>query len=96
VRVELSAQARSFVERHGGVLYVRATSTRCCRGAMTTLAATTEAPVDATSWRVLAAEGPEVRWCEGALAPPERLVVEVRGRRRPRLAAYWDGCAYRI
>lgn len=42
---------------------------------------------------------------DGALQPgasrrsgdePRELLIELRGRRRPRLVAYWDGCAFKI
>jgi hypothetical protein len=29
-------------------------------------------------------------------AEPEELLLEMRGRRRPRLTACWDGCAFKI
>ena len=40
-------------------------------------------------------DGIDVRFHGGSVRQPELLVIELRGVRRRRLVAFWDGCAYR-
>jgi len=92
MRVIAAPDVVDRVETEGGKLYVWARSTRCCSGRLTFLEAATEAP--AREFRAVGGDGFEV-FLDSRLAPlPEELHVELHGRRRPRLAAYWNGCAY--
>ena len=96
MEVRVTPEARDYVATHGGAVYVRARSTRCCSGSMVSLVATTTTPRDAG--RFVAADDPYgvVRYLGDGLGGPAELTIELRGSRRPRLAAYWDGCAYRL
>ncbi len=80
------------VQAEGGKLFVWARSTRCCSGSLTFLEAATEAPE--REFRAVGGDGFEVFLDARLARAPEELHVELHGRRRPRLAAYWDGCAY--
>ena len=80
------------VQTEGGKLFVWARSTRCCAGRLTFLEASTDAP--ALEFRVVGNDGFEVFLDTRLARTPDELHVELHGRRRPRLAAYWDGCAY--
>jgi hypothetical protein len=92
VRVVASPAVVRRVQTEGGKLFVWARSTRCCRGSVTFLEASTEAP--AREFRAVGGDAFEVFLDTRLARTPEELHVELHGRRRPRLAAYWDGCAY--
>jgi hypothetical protein len=89
----VSDEVRSHIADHGGALYVRATSRRCCTGALTTLEATTDAPVDLAAYRRVETDGVVVYLRRSPRGEPAELVLTLEGRRRPRPCAYWDGCA---
>jgi hypothetical protein len=38
----------------------------------------------------------EIQLLDAGVGFPRQITVKVRGRLRPRLVAYWDGCAYRL
>lgn len=40
------------------------------------------------------APGFELWFDPGVLRPPSVLHLEMKGRRKKRVAAYWDGCAF--
>jgi hypothetical protein len=41
-------------------------------------------------------EGLKIQLLDAGLGFPRQITVELRGKIRPRLVAYWDGCAYRM
>ena len=92
MRVIASPEAARRVQREGGKLFVWARSTRCCSGRLTFLEAATEAPE--RDFRAVGADGFEVYLDARLGREPDELHVELHGRRHPRLAAYWNGCAY--
>ena len=93
MRLEVSDGLRCFVADRGGTLYVRATSSRCCTGALTILDATTERPADLTDYRRLE-DGDLVVFVRfPGPRRPDELVLTLEGRRRPRPRAYWNGAA---
>jgi hypothetical protein len=95
VDVTISPDAQRFIAARGGVVYVRVAHTRCCSGTLTRLEAATSAPRDADSYAPWPTPGADLRFRGGPTIPSE-LLIELTGRLRPRLAAYWDGCAYRL
>jgi hypothetical protein len=95
MRVLASPEATALVREQGGHLYVWPKRLRCCRGVIFLESATTE-PVRGVTFRFVAAEPFAVLFPEGIVRLPDELHVEVHGRRRRRLEAYWDGCAYVI
>ncbi len=92
MRVVAAPEVVDRVQAEGGKLFVWARSTRCCSGSVTFLEAATDAP--AREFRSLGGDGFEVLLDARLARTPDELHVELHGRRRPRLAAYWDGCAY--
>jgi hypothetical protein len=96
VRVTTSAEAQELVQERGGRLYVWGKTTRCCHDSITFLETASE-PGGRRFRRVEAAglerQGLEL-YLEDRLAEPDELVVEVVGRRRRQVRAYWNGCAY--
>ena len=92
MRVVASEAAVRRVQSEGGKLFVWAKTVRCCSGRSTHLEAATHAPEG--EFRLVGGDGFEVLLDSRIARPPEELHVELHGRLRPRLAAYWDGCAY--
>jgi hypothetical protein len=97
MRVRTTPGAADLIVRSGGRLFVWATDHRCCGGRLTTLEVATEPPASrrraADVFRLIAAEDFTLFVATGARTPDE-LVLEAKGRRRPRIRAYWDGCVY--
>jgi len=93
MKVIASEEAAAFVQAHGGRLFVWTRSRRCCSGPITFLAAGFE-PEAGRSFREAEADGFELRFSPGRLKPPSELRLELRGRRRRHLEAYWDGCLF--
>ena len=96
--VEISGEAADFVRRRGGRLWVWAAHPRrCCSGAPAWMHAAT-APPGLSGFSPLTADdaqnarGVQI-WFRGVGdRRPDVLEVGLRGRRRPRVEAYWDGC----
>jgi hypothetical protein len=95
VDVVVTEEAKAYVWKRGGVLYVRPSHHRCCGGALTVLDSTTELPPDASEFLGVGSEGIEVRFRRDPAGQPRELVIEMRGTVRRRPVAYWDGCAFR-
>lgn len=55
-----------------------------------------EAPADAGGFVQVASDDIDVRFSGRASDHPKELSIEMRGRRRRRPVAYYDGCAYKI
>jgi len=97
VRVEASAEAIAFVQARGGRLWVWAAHPRmCCAGTPAYMHAATQAPAGLTGFIRLPSDELELWFRVPAGAPPEVLEIGLRGRRRPRVEAYWDGCAFAL
>jgi hypothetical protein len=92
VKVVASAEAVNLVRDRGGRLYVWATAERCCSGAHARLRASTE-PDAERDFDLVPAEGFVVFFARMG-REPEELHVDVRGRRKKRIEAYWDNCAW--
>ena len=98
-KIELSDQAREFVAARGGTLYLRVRHNRCCSGGLTFLDAATNADRDGDRYEKLSVENHDhldVRLFHLGSVLPSTVSVDVRGKMRPHLVAYWDGCAYRL
>src|SRR6266851_195599 len=93
MRVDVSAEAAAFVRAHGGRLWVwAARPRRCCQGTPAYMHAATEPPPDLSAFHPVPADGLEVCFRASAGRFPDVLEIGLRGRRRPRVEAYWDGC----
>jgi hypothetical protein len=98
MRVEVSPEAAAFVTLHGGVLWVWAAKPRmCCAAAPSYMHAATEPPRGRTAGFVrLPGTGFDL-WFRAPAGPsPEVLEIGLRGRRHPRVEAYWDGCLFAL
>jgi hypothetical protein len=96
MEVVLSDSAAVFVAARGGVVFVRADQSHCCSGPLTTLKVGTAPPLNSADYVASDVKGIEVKYSGGPSGQPDQLVIELRGKHRPRLAAYWDGCAYKL
>jgi hypothetical protein len=95
VDVVVSDSARDYLVAHGGVAFVRPHSFRCCSGALTLLDIDISAPADAERFSPTDAKDVDIRFLMSSLGAPSQLVIDTKGRKRHRLVAYWDGCAYK-
>lgn len=93
VRVIGSPRAVERIRELGGRLYVRAARHRCCGGGFTLLDVSTELPPAGTFDRV-EADGFELFLDRSLASIAAELHVEERGWIKPRIEAYWNGCAY--
>jgi hypothetical protein len=75
---------------------LRVRHNRCCSGGLTFLDADTSADRDADRYEQLSVADLDVRLFHLGSVLPSVVSVEVRGKLRPHLVAYWDGCAYRL
>ncbi len=96
MRVVVSDEVREYVEENGGVLYVSANRRQCCSGAMTVLDASTRTPANPEAYVPAEPGNPQVRYRTGDATEPDELVIEMKGVRRKRPVAYWNGCAFKI
>lgn len=96
MRVVTTPEARAFVQRRGGKLFVWPDRHRCCRVSLTFLQTSTDPPPEAFDYVRIDAEGFSVFTDPAIRRLPEELELQLRGRRRPHVEAYWDGCAYAI
>jgi Ni,Fe-hydrogenase I small subunit len=92
MKLTASPQVAAFVREHGGRVFVWAHVHACC-GGFTSLVARSEPDPNRIFTR-LEAPGFELWLDPGRSSMPDELVLEIRGRRRPRVEAYWDGCAF--
>jgi hypothetical protein len=93
VLVKVSSDAASFVQGTGGRLWVWAAHSRvCCAGSPAWMHAATEPPAGLSGFRRVAAGDLQI-WFRGVGGRlPDVLEIGLRGTRRPRVEAYWDGC----
>jgi hypothetical protein len=107
VLVNVSYEAAEFVRSRGGRLWVWAAHPRmCCSGAPAWMHAATEPPPGLAGFSQVAAQPPADPTGFGQVAAddlqlwfrgvgglaPDVLEIALRGGRRPRVEAYWDGC----
>ncbi len=70
--VVVSPEAMTFAAGHGGIVYVRSNSHRCCASPLTLLDTTTEAPIDAGPFVDLPAGDLTVRLLRRSRGRPSR------------------------
>ncbi len=94
MRLVASPDAVTLVQERGGKLFVRESRIRsgCCARPVTFLKASTEP--DDHVFRQVADGEIELYLDERLPGLPDELHLEVRGWRKKRVAAYWNGCAY--
>ena len=97
MRVDMSAEAGEFVRGRGGRLWVWAAHPRvCCWGTPAYMHAATVPPVELSGFSPAHVDGLEVWFRASAGRMPNVLEIGVRGRRHPRVEAYWDGCSFAL
>jgi hypothetical protein len=93
MRILATPEARSRIVDAGGLLFVKLSRLASVRGRIRTLEVTTEPPDDALEYQRFETKG-FVLFLEPGLRPPRELHVDVVGRIRRRVAAFWNGCAF--
>ena len=95
MRVDVSADAAEFVREQGGQLWVWAAHPRvCCWGSPAYLHAATAPPSALSGFSQVRSAGLDLWFRAPAVRLPDFLEIGLRGRRHPRVEAYWDGCSY--
>jgi hypothetical protein len=92
MRVVASPEVAEAVRRTGGRLFVWPEHGKCCGRAGIRLA-TGSSPKAGVEFEQVAADGFELHLARTGRAPDE-LHLDVHGRRKQRVAAYWNGCAW--
>ena len=85
--------AKALIHERGGRLFVWTDLPRCCGGA-TYLRSSFTPRAGRTFWRAGGFDDLELYIDLGRLSPPEELHLDVRGRGRKRVEAYWNGCVF--
>ena len=93
MRVLATAEVRSFIGDHGGMLFVWVKKRRPIRGALRLLLTSTEPPENALEWQRVETKGFLVFLPPG-LRPPAELHLVVKGLLKRRVEAFWEGCAF--
>jgi hypothetical protein len=96
IRIVASDEARHFVRQAGGLLFVWPRRSVANRLALTTLETSCEPPPGALDFRRFEASGFLAFLHPSMQKLPRHLELQVRGWRRRRVAAYWNGLAYII
>jgi hypothetical protein len=97
MRVLVSAAAAELVMTDGGQVWVWAARPRmCCAGAPALMRAATSPPDGISGFVAVPPAatpgGISVYFRPSGGTQPDVLEIALEGRRRPRVAAYWDGC----
>jgi hypothetical protein len=94
-----SDRALDLIRERGGQVWIWLDARRCCSGAVSYLGAACSEPVPRPNG--LPRRFREIRFDEvivhaslGRRSPPDELHIAVRGRVRPRIEAYWNGCIF--
>lgn len=78
------------------MLFVWMKRRRPIRGALRLLLTSTEPPPDALEWQRLETKGGFLVFLPPGLHPPHELHLVVKGSRRRRVEAFWEGCAFAL
>jgi hypothetical protein len=93
MRVEVSPEAAGLIRQQGGRVWVwAARPAMCCGGTPAYMHAATEQPPGLSGFTLVSRREVAIWFRAPAGRLPELLEIGVRGRRRPRVEAYWDGC----
>ncbi len=93
MRVQISPDAVAYICGNGGQLWVWAARPRmCCAGAPVLMRAATQQPAGLTGFSAVPVPDVRLQFRPTAGTQPAVLEIALTGGRRPRVAAYWDGC----
>ena len=93
MKVVATPEAVDFVRERGGSLFVWVDCLRC-QGTVNFLEASTDSPGTDQRFRRMAGGDFDLFLDPGGLDLPDTLGVELRGWRRKRLRAYWNGATF--
>jgi len=93
VKVVASPEAVEFVRERGGSLFVWVDCLRC-QGTVNFLQASTESPGAEHGFRRMAGGDFDLFVDPAGLELPDALQLELKGRRRKYLRAYWNGAVF--
>jgi len=97
VQVTISGDAADFVQRRGGRLWVWAAYGKlCCAGSPPWMHAATEPPPGLSGFSPVSTAGLDVWFRIPSGQLPDVLEIGLRGKRHPRVEAYWDGCSFAL
>lgn len=91
--IDATPEACSFVNEHGGLLFLRARRLASFPGGLMMLETSTDPPPDALDWRRIQVRG-FLLFVPKKMRLPDELQLQVRGRFRRRIDALWNGCIY--
>ena len=94
MNVIVGTGVRELVRERGGRLFVWVDRPRCCSGGAIYLSAGNDRPPERHRFGTTSLDGFELAFDGGRLGDPDELVLEVRGRRRKHVEAYWNGCVF--
>jgi hypothetical protein len=99
VEILTSDRALDFVRERGGHVWIWLDVRRCCSGAVSYLGASCSEPTQrkgglSHSFQLIQMNDITVHASLGRRRPPDELHVDVRGRLRPRIEAFWNGCIF--
>lgn len=83
------------VRESGGRIYIWTDPHKCCSGALTYLK-TGSAPEPGRRFIRFDAEEFELWFDPGARPAPDELHFDLKGFRKKRVEAYWNGCAFAV
>ena len=98
MRLDVTPEAGQLVREQGGRLWVWAHRPRgCCSGTPAYMHAATAPPPHISGFSPVDpvdAGGLEIWFRAPGGRLPDVLEIALRGKRRPHVEAYWDGCVY--
>ena len=95
MRVDASPEAVEHIRQQGDRLYVWAHGAACCGGTRF-IESSTRPPDDLLGFLSVEGAGFELYVRPAAGLLPDEVQVTMKGWRRPRVEAYWNGCAYLV
>ncbi len=96
MKVLASPRAVEFVQERGGRLFVWADQALCCTGRLTFLEASTDSPGADRRFRRMQGAAFDLYFDPGGKDLPDEVHLDLKGWRRKRVRAYWNGCAFSL
>ncbi len=96
MRILFDAEVGAFIRDRGGRVFVWPEVRRCCSGGVSYLATSTEAAPARSDLQKIPADGFEVWFAARSRQPPAELYLDLKGWRRRRVEAYWEGCVFLV
>jgi hypothetical protein len=87
-------EAVEYIRAHGGALFIWAVTMAYGYDSVFALEASTESPGAGRTFRRIRSQGVDLLLDTGGRELPDELHVQMRGRRRRRIRAYWNGNSF--